>query len=68
MAKKKTKEDRAVGDKSQRACYLKRSYKNKKHALAGVISHMTNKGMVVYPYKCPVCGLFHLTKQEQRKQ
>lgn len=67
MARKKAKSTMEVVTKAQATCFLKRSYTHRKHAIAGVKSHWNNKGIVVYYYKCPICGLFHITKKEQRK-
>lgn len=45
-------------------CCLKNKYKDERRALVAV-DKQRMLGRVRYPYKCPYCKYWHLTKREQ---
>lgn len=43
----------------------KRAYENRRIARNEANRFASAKGVKLYAYKCPECGLWHITKQEQ---
>ena len=62
MAKDKYKK-KASKARERRNCKNKKAYKTEAHAVKGSLGFSKFK---LKPYKCPICGQFHLTKRRYR--
>jgi len=49
-------------NKSERRCKQKHQYKNKKAAITKAEKLFIEMKWELYPYKCPECNRYHLTK------
>lgn len=47
-----------------RACNRKMRYETKGQAKQGARTSRAQHGSILEPYRCPVCGLWHLTKRD----
>lgn len=52
-----------------RSCILKQRFDTRAEAEAEIARRTTFAlGLKLYPYRCPVCGRFHLTKNPQKEE
>lgn len=59
--------ERPIPLRDEETCAEKRTYATRGRA-ARAVSELRKRGMLVdHPYKCKVCGFFHLTTNRKRK-
>ena len=56
----------AYADMARGMCFRKRAYPTLRKASAVASERSRAEGVPIYPYGCPLCGQWHLTRREQR--